>query len=147
MLTRISILVLLLAGACLPNPVEDPPQPQNIPVDVTTSPTEITAIPSPVLFPSPVLADEPLQKLTQMVIDDLANRLALNVESIRVVSVETTVWREASLRCPHDDQVYAAQKISGYRIRLESGGQIYIYHTDRTDQIVFCPESDEPGLR
>jgi hypothetical protein len=95
MLTRISILVLLLAGACLPNPVEDPPQPQSIPVDATHSPTDITATPSAVLFPAPVLADEPLQKLTQMVIDDLAKRLAPNVESIRVVSVEPTVWRDA----------------------------------------------------
>lgn len=147
MLTRISILVLLLAGACLPGPVENPPQPQSIPVDATNAPTEVMASPSPVLFPSPVLVDESLKKLTQMTIDDLAPRLALDAELISVISIEPTAWRDASLGCPLDDRVYAAQKTSGYRIRLEAGGQVYVYHTDRTDQIVFCPEPDEPGLR
>jgi hypothetical protein len=143
MLTRISILVLLLAGACLPSPIENPPQPQYITVDATNSPTEVAAIPSPTFEPQ----DEVQKRLTQMAVDDLARRLALNADSIRVVSIELTAWRDASLGCPLDDKVYAPQKISGYRIRLEAGRQGYVYHTDRTDQIVFCPEPDEPGLR
>jgi hypothetical protein len=147
MLTRISILILFLAGACLPNPDENPPQPQSIPVEAANGPTEVTALPSPVLFPPPALVDEHQKKLTQLTIDDLAPRLALSAERIRVISIEPTVWRDASLGCPLDDRVYAAQKISGYRIRLEAGGKVYVYHTDGTDQIVFCPESDEPGLR
>jgi len=145
MLTRLIVITLLLATACTSKPVETASSLPDRPGTTEKTVIVATAIPSPVFEPE----DEVQKRLTQMVIDDLATRLAVNAELIRVVSIEPTVWRDASFGCPLDDKVYAPQQISGFRIRLNVEGQDYVYHTDRTNQIILCLEAkpDEPGLR
>lgn len=60
-------------------------------------------------------------------------------ETIRLVSVRPATWEDSSLGCPQEGQTYTAAEIGGYRIELQAGDEVYIYHTD-FDQIYPCAE-------
>ncbi len=165
MLTRMMIIFLLLVTACTPNPIRNATPPQaNTLENATEQPSEtaqVTPIPSPTIpaesseptkttpVSSPVVQDGLQKKLTKLAMDDLATRLNTNVEDISVMSAEGILWPDAALGCPLPDKVYAQGRVPGFRIQLGVGGKVYVYHTDRTGKIVFCPEikPDEPGLR
>ena len=72
--------------------------------------------------------------------EDLARRLDLAPDAIRVVSVEAVVWPDASLRCPKAGTVYGQVITPGFRVVLEAESQMYEYHTDREQTAVFCEE-------
>lgn len=142
--TRLIVITLLLATACTSNPIQSFPQPQDKPVPAT-NPAPITET-TPT---SPPEGDDGLQKkLTEIVVDDLAARLSINAGGISVISAEALVWPDAALGCP-TDRVYAPEKVPGFQIRLEVNKKIYVYHTDRTSQVILCSGTEpyEPGLR
>jgi hypothetical protein len=70
--------------------------------------------------------------------EDLARRLEVSVSEISVISVEAVDWPDTSLGCPEPGMAYAQVITPGYLIVLEAKGQTYEYHTDRSDQVVFC---------
>jgi hypothetical protein len=42
--------------------------------------------------------------------------------------------------------VYSQGKVPGYQIRLEAGGVEYVYNTDLSGQVLFCPQqNDDPA--
>lgn len=71
---------------------------------------------------------------------ELAIKLGIEPEAIRLVSVETVEWRDASLGCPQPGMMYAQVIIPGFRVLLEAVGRVYTYHTDQGRNAVLCGE-------
>ncbi len=119
--------------------------PSNTPPIIVGEPTESIKVTT---VPSPAVEDEVQKKLIQLAIEDLATRLGINAEAISLMSAESTVWLDGALGCP-TDRVYTAEKVPGFQIRLRANGQAYVYHTDRTGQVILCQAAKpyEPGLR
>lgn len=61
---------------------------------------------------------------------DLAQRLGVGVDAVRLVSVEARQWADASLGCPQPGKVYAQTIVDGFRLILETGGSRYDYRSD-----------------
>jgi hypothetical protein len=85
---------------------------------------------------------------------DLAERLGVPVEEIKLLSFTEVVWPDASLGCPQPDMAYAQVAQEGVLIRLGVGREMYFYHSggdqapflcEGTSQIVpeFTPRFDE----
>lgn len=72
----------------------------------------------------------------QAAIADLAQRLAVPVAQIRVVSVEAVIWPDTSLGYPQPGEVYAQVLTEGYRVILQQATTRYEYHTDRATRVV-----------
>jgi hypothetical protein len=77
--------------------------------------------------------------------EDLAQRLGLKPEQIRLVSVQAVEWPDTSLGCPQPGMMYAQVITPGYRVALEAGGQTYDYHTNQSDRVVLCQKGAEGG--
>ncbi|MGQ9675737.1 MAG: hypothetical protein ACUVX1_08725 [Chloroflexota bacterium] len=75
---------------------------------------------------------------------DLADRLGISTDPMRVVSVEPREWPDASLGCPEPGKMYAQVVTPGFRVVLAVGERVYEYHTDRGETVVFCPNRLEP---
>jgi hypothetical protein len=60
---------------------------------------------------------------------DLAQRLNLAVDQIRVVSARAVDWPDTSLGCPKPNMFYAEVITPGFEIILETNGQEYAFHT------------------
>lgn len=161
---RMIIISMLFAAACTPNPIQDSTPPPDVlrnTIETPGTPTKAaSSAPPPIVteesgeptratfIPSLAVEDGLSKKLTQLAIDDLANRLNTDAKGIKVISAEPTVWLNAAFGCPLSDKVYTQGRVPGFQIRLEAGGEIYVYHTDRTGIIILCPKQpDEPGLR
>jgi hypothetical protein len=71
--------------------------------------------------------------------EELTQRLALaSTDEIRVASVQSIEWRDASLGCPLEGFMYAQVITPGFQIILEAKGLQYDYHTDLNQQVIFC---------
>jgi hypothetical protein len=86
--------------------------------------------------------------------EDLAERLNVPMEEIKLLSFDEVVWPDASLGCSQPGMVYAQVPQDGSLIRLGVGREMYFYHSggDRapflcegTSQIIpeFTPINDE----
>jgi hypothetical protein len=72
--------------------------------------------------------------------EDLAQRLSLAPDDIRLVAVEPVDWSDTSLGCPQPGMMYAQVITPGFRVVLEAEGERYQYHTDRDRGIVLCTD-------
>ena len=94
------------------------------------------------LVPTPAATEvEPPAKAEQAIRlarEDLARRLGLAPEAIRLVSVEAVEWSDTSLGCPQPGMMYAQVITPGFRVVLEAGGETYEYHTDAGRFVVLC---------
>ncbi|NIN64244.1 MAG: hypothetical protein GTO63_06000, partial [Anaerolineae bacterium] len=78
--------------------------------------------------------------------EDLAQRLGLAPEAIRLVSVEAVEWSDTSLGCPQPGMMYAQVITPGFRVVLEEAeGQRYEYHADRSRAVVLCQAASTSG--
>lgn len=71
---------------------------------------------------------------------DLAARLKVSADEVKVVSVEEVTWPDASLGCPQPGMDYTMALVDGYRIVLQVQGKTYEYHTDRAQRLVYCEQ-------
>jgi hypothetical protein len=60
---------------------------------------------------------------------DLARRRAVAPEAIHVVEVRDVIWPNAGLGSPQPGMAYKQVPVDGLLIRLESGGQLFEYHS------------------
>jgi len=92
--------------------------------------------------PTPAATEVELQagaeQIIQLAQKDLAQRLSLAPEAIRLVSVKAMEWSDASLGCPQPGMMYAQVITPGFRAVLEAEGQTYEYHTDAGRSVVLC---------
>jgi hypothetical protein len=80
-----------------------------------------------------------LDKMTTLARQDLANRLRLDPQHIRVVNIEPRRWTDDDMNCSSgggtpatDAPARTASSASGvgYRLALTASGRTYFYHTD-----------------
>lgn len=112
----------------LPATVATPAAGPALPTVTPPSPSPPTIEEVPVMTPVPTgsQADIPPALLDQ-IIADLAGRLGVSPEEVRVASVEAVNWRDSSLGCPEKGQMYLQVITPGYRVILEAQGRQYDY--------------------
>jgi hypothetical protein len=67
---------------------------------------------------------------------DLVQRLKIDVETIKLISVEQVDWSDACLGIQQPDVMCAQVITSGYKVILEANGQQYEYHTNESGSAV-----------
>lgn len=126
-----------------------------IPPTATHTPTPVTPSPTPVSLPGPADLVTPssdseivsipasAQPLLQRALDNLAQRLSVSAQSIRVLRLETAVWSTLDLGCGEEPlNSSASLEIKGFRFVLHVDGENYEYHTDSRAAVRLC-DSDE----
>jgi hypothetical protein len=80
-----------------------------------------------------------LDRVTTLARQDLANRLHLDVQHVRVANVEPRRWTDDDMNCTSGAGTPATQAPAaaagsasgvGYRMALSASGRTYFYHTD-----------------
>jgi septal ring-binding cell division protein DamX len=76
-----------------------------------------------------------LDRVATLAREDLANRLHLDLQQIRVANVEPRRWTDDDMNCTSGAGAPAADaagsaSASGYRLTLSASGRTYFYHTD-----------------
>ena len=94
-------------------------------------------------MPDPGVAD-PQAKMIALAKSDLAARLEVDVAEISVLAAEPRQWRNSALGCPAPGMNYLMAITPGFQITLESGGQLYDYHTDRDSVVILCGDDGAP---
>jgi hypothetical protein len=95
---------------------------------------------------------EPME-LTQVeterrVKDDMARRVRLRAEDVRIVESGARVWPDAGLGCIARRGVFEESReptrVPGFEIVAEAGGRRFVYHTDRRGQLLRCSTPRKP---
>lgn len=85
-------------------------------------------------------ADEAaLARRIQAALADAARRTGIDVAALTVSSAERVTWLDGSLGCPEPDMMYTQALVSGYRIRIEAGGETLDYHAGTRGAPLLCP--------
>lgn len=75
--------------------------------------------------------------------DDLADRLDVSADDLRLLEVKAVRWGDSSLGCPLPDRAYTQVVTPGVLVRLAHGKTVYEYHAG-TGGIPFLCEP--PGV-
>lgn len=78
------------------------------------------------------------QELISQTKTQLAQKLGIGQEEIFLFNVKAVEWPDASLGCPQTGEAYAQVITPGYQILLEANGQVFSFHTDKTDKVILC---------
>jgi hypothetical protein len=115
---------------------------------IQTAPAKDTPMPdSPMSTPIP---DPALATLAEGARKDLAGRLGIPVEEIKLSRVESVTWPDSSLGCPQPGMAYSQVLTRGYLVVLEARGSLHEYHSGRDGKMFYCespvpPVSGEAG--
>ncbi len=71
-------------------------------------------------------------------IDDAAQRADVAGGEVVVVTDERVTWRNGSLGCPKQGELYTQALVPGRRVILRAGGSELAYHAGRTGPLTFC---------
>jgi subtilase family serine protease len=127
--------VVMIVALCLsceaPSPVSEP---EESPVVGETP----AVVETPTSTPT-VKVPSDAEKVVLLAKEDLAGRLGISTEEIRVEKVEKVEWPDASLGCPKPGMVYAQVITPGYKLVLFAKGRSYEYHTSMR-HVVLCEE-------
>ena len=69
----------------------------------------------------------------------------MSADSIEVLRAEEVTWPDGSLGCPQPGQSYPPAMVDGYRVILQHGGRIYLYHAGGAGPIFLCPSGEKDG--
>jgi hypothetical protein len=94
--------------------------------------------PTPATEPTGVEPPAEAKEAVRLARENLAQKLGLAPETVRLVSVEAVEWRDTSLGCPQRGMMYAQVITPGFRVVLEAEGKKYDYHTDTGRFVVLC---------
>jgi hypothetical protein len=83
---------------------------------------------------------DPKTRMIERATADLANRLALSIDSITLKQVDAVTWRDGALGCPSPDGMYTQALVEGFRLVLSDGETDYHYHAGATGDPFLCPE-------
>jgi hypothetical protein len=89
--------------------------------------------------PPPGLSDD-AQAVVERARQDLAQRLDVQPEVVRLVDVEPVEWPNAALGCPQPDTMYAQVITPGFRVTLQVQDEVYSYHADRGERVILCQD-------
>lgn len=82
--------------------------------------------------------DERLLPVAQGAVADLAERLGLPHDEVRVVVLGTVTWSDRSCGCPRPGMRYPQVPVDGLYVRLEAGGRSWHYHGCRGRALFLC---------
>lgn len=110
--------------------------------------TPLPIRPGPVLTPeSVVTVTQPIEPGLESFVDsaktDLAARLSIEHEAVKVVSAQSVVWPDRSLGCPQPGMIYPQVLADGYRIELQVNNRIYAYHGGEGRGPFLCENSSQ----
>ena len=150
LLVQVLVIVLALAwcSACAgPGDAVPPGNEPSVPADDSDQGTSVLPTPedqpevSP-LEPLPSRGEATVPQGAEQVVavsrDDLARRLLLGPENIRLVSAEPIEWPDGSLGCPEPGMFYPQVLSPGFLVVLEARGIRYEYHTDLESYVILC---------
>ncbi len=90
-----------------------------------------------------------LNEQIQFSVNDLARRLAVPPESIKVFQARNVTWRSGAMGCPKPGMSYTDALVPGSLILLQSDKFMHAYHASMRGQPFYCPreraESPAPG--
>ncbi len=92
--------------------------------------------------PSDALVPPGAEGVVNLAKADLAQRKGIDKDEIVVVAVDAVDWPDTSLGCPEPGMMYAQVITPGYKILLSYAGEIYQYHSDKVDRVVYCGSSN-----
>ena len=88
---------------------------------------------------------ESLLPLAEAARADLAKRLSISIDPIRVVEAVSVTWPDGSLGCPRPGMMYTQMMVDGARIRLEANGTMYEYHAGGRGVPFLCEKPSKPS--
>lgn len=152
---QISLVTILILTGCGPH--ADQPYSRSIPLHSSQPPTTGVDFPSPTAASTEPSTTE-AQTLTSgtkgelsystilaLTVRDLALRLHIELEDVKVLSIVSVYWPDGGLGCPLPGMDYTQVITPGYRITLEVEGKTYTYHTNTGRALILCLE-DGPRL-
>lgn len=121
-------------------PDEKPTQPIGL-GRATVQPVQQAAPPNTPISVAPTLASGNVEIAKA----DLARRRAVAPDTIQVVEVRNVTWPDRGLGCPQPGMAYNQVQVDGQLIRLESGGQIFEYHSGGSKPPFLCENPADVG--
>ncbi len=106
-------------GRATLQPVPEGAAPANTPIGVT---------------PAPATTPAEIAKA------DLARRRAVAPDTIQIIEVRDVTWPDRGMGCPQPGMAYNQVQVDGLLIRLESGGQIFEYHSGGSKAPFLCEQ-------
>jgi len=101
---------------------------------------------TPTTSPSPNPLDSSENKLLVYAKEDLARRLGIPLDQIKLVSMEQVTWRDGSLGCPQPGMQYTQALVNGTLIILSVDDQLYQYHSGKGGMPFLCEYQPQPPL-
>lgn len=85
-----------------------------------------------------------IEVMSNRVQEDLAKKLSMPIDKVKIISIKSVTWPDENLGCPAHIQSKKTKKdikknVRGYGMIVEAEGRRYTYHTDRKDRFVACP--------
>lgn len=134
--TTVVLVSALLLAACGPAPTPTPSTGFLSPVEQPTMALPESSDLQP--EPSRELPAPQAQSVAALAIADLATRLGIPAENIKVVAVREVTWPDASLGCPQPGMMYAQVLVDGLQVVLEADGRTYAYHGRSPNDLFLC---------
>jgi CO/xanthine dehydrogenase Mo-binding subunit len=79
-----------------------------------------------------------IQQASEQARLDLARRLNLKPDQVRMIRMEPQRWPDSSLGCATAGESPVEKPVSGFKLHLNAAGRVYTYHTD-LDTVRPCP--------
>jgi hypothetical protein len=76
--------------------------------------------------------------MVQLSMAALSKKLDISADQIKLVKTTPIVWKDASLGCPKPGIDYIRVETPGFLISLETGGNVYDFHTDEVKRVMLC---------
>ena len=70
---------------------------------------------------------------------DLAGRLGIDLELVRLSVAEAVTWRSGALGCPEPGMMYTEALVPGSAIYLQVENMIHAYHAKFAGEPFYCP--------
>jgi hypothetical protein len=84
------------------------------------------------------------QALLDKAVADLAERLGIAKDGVKVGRVQERAWPDSSLGCPKEGMAYLTVITPGYQFLLEAAGQQYDYRADsRQGTVTLCERQQQ----
>lgn len=132
----LALLLSLTMGSCGPIP-------PTLSTALPDSPTLGESTPMTPLQQTPAFTD--MQSLINKATQDLAQRLAVSTDQIKIVEASKVTWGDGSLGCPQKGMAYIEMLISGYLVVLEVDNKQYEYHSGKDGNLSYCQSPTPPA--